>query len=104
MVLIHRRTAFLGIAERKSKSLGNVGVHTMTTFDLVFLTFLAALSVLLVVYMLRNSVTCNVRMKFALKNFTPYERLPSYDAMLLNPKYLHMWTYGQWLRKLERES
>lgn len=54
-------------------------------------------------FAVRNEVTLKVRRAFINDDLlypSAYLTLPSYDAMLLNPRYYLLWTKDQWVRKV----
>jgi hypothetical protein len=57
-----------------------------------------------IVFLVRNNMVCAARIAVIdLPDFPrSYHRLPSYDAMLLHPKYMLLWTSKHWLAWLER--
>lgn len=51
---------------------------------------------------IRNWCVYSIRIAFINQKPAAYRQLPSYDAMMQNPRYWHMWTKKQWDKWLER--
>lgn len=62
---------------------------------------LAALVIFTIVALVRNNNTANTRIYFVYKKGYLYPYLPSYDGMLFNPAYWHLWTILDWIEYAE---
>ena len=65
----------------------------LSSIDWIIVGLILWLALLLV----RNNVTCTIRIHVIYDDWPKrYNKLPSYDAMLFNPRYWGMWTQKQW--------
>lgn len=63
-----------------------------------------SIPVLLCVALVRNNVTLSARLWFIDNQRDLYDRLPSYEAMFLSPRFLLFWKPTHWLAWVKRQQ
>lgn len=64
--------------------------------------FCLFLTVVIFYATVRNTAVLKIRLMAIRKSSSIYDRLPDYDSMVFHPKYLHLWTFSQWVNYIER--
>lgn len=75
----------------------------MEFLTLVFLVLLVFL-VINELFLYRNNITYDIRLKLIDNNFEDYHKFPSYYQMLYNPKYALIWSYDGWIKWFKNEN
>lgn len=63
--------------------------------------YIIVFTVTMVIFGIKNEITCSIRNKFIWDGSGNYDLLPSYNRMFFTP---HLWTYKQWGKWIERKA
>ena len=69
--------------------------------ETAILFLLMTVVALAIIFISRNNDTYRIRRYFLDKKWHLYNYLPSYDGMLFNPAYWHLWTIPDWVEYAE---